>query len=385
MLVAMFVIAVAHDSSGLELVITPRGQNGDATCWAACCEMILDAYDDYVTQSTIVNWAVGGQDVGNELTGRPTAVDMVLEHFGDIECNHTGPNLDGYGNISKDDLTWEIDRGRPAIASWMYPDAPDPEDCTKHSLLIIGYTGSGGSDVGDVIFNDPVDGGSRRQRSYAEFVRRGNEYAWRETLRLTSNPLVPIPTPIGGGDENVVIYEEESTAEITESTHSLTYSAGKSGQYTPTCWRWKLVFPHSSGYAVVASWSPTVSDWITTWNVENFTMPTGFDWKYNFDGKIPGRVEVEVDDESGSPSCWNSMDVLYIPDELYPGVLIYEEQTISGPEPVVKAHERLIVRDDQFLAGADISLKSGERLDVEGGVTISKGAIVDFVVDPSLR
>jgi hypothetical protein len=96
-------------------------------------------------------------------------------------------------------------------------------------------------------------------------------------------------------------------------------------------------------------------------------------------------VEVEVDDASGSPSCWNSMDVLYVPDELYPGVLIYEDQTVSGPEPVVKAHERLILHDDQFLVGADIALESGERLDIEGGVTVSDGAIVDFVVDPSLR
>jgi len=376
----MLVVFVVGDAcAGLELVITPSQQQGNNTCWAACCEMILGAYGSTTAQSTIVNWAVGGQDVGNDLTGRPTAVDKVLLEYGDIEPNYTGPNLDGYGNISQSDLTYEIDwpHGRPIIACWVWPGGGE------HALLITGYTGSGGSDAGRVVYNDPIDG-MRHERSYAEFVRRGNEYAWRETLRLATDPPTPIPTPIGGGDENVIIYSGGTTV-ITESTHSLSYSAGKSGQYTPTCWRWRLEFPHTGGYAVVASWTQTGSNWISDWNVENFSMPTGYAWKYNYDGEVPGIVQVEVDDEDAAPSCAYSVDVKFVPNDLYPGVLIYEDQTVTSPQPVVKAHERLIVRDDQLLAGADIALESGETLDIENGVTIGDDAIVDFVVDPSLR
>ena len=80
-LTIVVVFALGDACAGIELVITPSQQQGNNTCWAACCEMILGAYGSTTAQSTIVNWAVGGQDVGNYLVGGATTVDRVLDHF----------------------------------------------------------------------------------------------------------------------------------------------------------------------------------------------------------------------------------------------------------------------------------------------------------------
>jgi hypothetical protein len=161
--------------------ISPVGQDSTLWCWAACCEMIFDAYkiQPTINQYDAANWAVGGRNEGNNLSGTDTSVDKVLMHFGSIGSSYTQKPSNGQGNISKNDLSTEINYLRPIISNG---------NTYLHDVLIKGYRGSGGSDVNTVIYNDPDNGGSRAEKSYADFVRTGNSWAWYETLRLTKNP-----------------------------------------------------------------------------------------------------------------------------------------------------------------------------------------------------
>ena len=76
---------------------------------------------------------------------------------------------------------------------------------------------------------------------------------------------------------------------------------------------------------------------------------------------------------------------MYVPSDLYPGVLIYEDQTISSSQPDVRVHELLIMQNDLFLPGSNINLKSGKRFDIRDGVTIENGSVTNLIVDPALR
>lgn len=379
----MLCIAYAGANASRELAIAPVQQSGTNVCWAACCQMTLTAYGIPVAQSTIINWAVGGQNVGNELTGRATAVDKVLEHYGisgqgsPIWSSYTAPNMAGYGNVSEFDLTYEIDapNGRPIIAAWLQQDA------SEHVVLIKGYTGPGLSNSGSVIYNDPSDG-ARYTRSYAEFVRRGNEYVWRETLRLTTTPRIPIPTGVG---DHELVWIDAGPIEVTPSMSSFSFSGHKSGSHTPTCWTWRLVFPHAGGYCTVASWTSPGSNVSSTWNVSGFSMPAGYQWVYNCDGKVPGRAEVSVDDNAGPPAHTDAMNVLYVPSVQYPAVAIYEDRTVFSPQSDVLAHELIIVRNDQLNTGTDIAFRSGRSIDIGDGITVQNGTATDFIADPALR
>jgi hypothetical protein len=167
--------------------IYPIGQDSTLWCWAACCEMIFDAYKitPGVDQYDVANWAVGGINEGNSPSGNSKSVDKVLLHFGSIGSNYTKKPDNGQGNISKIELSTEIDVKHPIFTNVAIDEG---NGAYIHSVLIKGYTGSGGSDVIRVIYNNPANGGSRQEKSYAEFVSTGNSWAWYETLRLTTNP-----------------------------------------------------------------------------------------------------------------------------------------------------------------------------------------------------
>jgi hypothetical protein len=310
------------------------------------------------------------------LSGEGNSVDEVLWHFGSISGNYTPLPSDGQGNISQYDLTYEIDDGRPIIAAIVIDDG----GTYLHDVLIKGYTGSGGYSAGNVIFNDPGNGGRRRELSYPMFVRTGNSWGWYETLRLVTNPRSPIGTGVGP-EHRVLLLEESCTQEITETTQSLQYRAYKYGD-PPVEWEWELVFPHSSGYAVVASWTTNSSQDDLTWHVSDFSLPLSYDWKYTYDGYIPGRIQVVCHDPDYHDDAIN---VLYKPDDLYPGALIYENKTVTGMQPVVRAHEFILLKNDLFLSGADVVFASGEDITIEDGITFDDGSYIDFVIDPNLR
>jgi hypothetical protein len=370
-----------------ELVIVDYRQLATNSCWAACSYMVLDAYNHRTSEMDIRRWAFppNGDDHQNQLSGSPTSTAGVLSHFGSINSYFDGYNTStGGGNISQSNITQEIDQGRPILAGRVYFDN-NLNISYGHMYVIRGYTGNGGSSVGDVIYNDPDPRiGGRRAQSYAEFVRRGNEYQWYETLRLTTNPRPQIPTGIGSG-ERVRIYDYSSTTRITQSPQSLSFEANKGGVHVPVNWNWRLVFPHVGGEYVAATWTVTSSSFQSVWNISNFVLPSNYQWKYNYDGIIPGRVEVLVNDNAGPPAHEDAVDVLYVPSNLYPGVIVYQNKTVSNAQPEVKAHELIILRNDQFLPGSSINFKSGDRIDIGNGVTIQDGSNVNFTIDPSIR
>lgn len=373
---AVLMAAAPPAHAYLEMAITPQQQSASNVCWAACCSMVLDAYGETTTQQAIMTWAVAGQNVGNEIAGGYTTCDEVLYHYAAISTNPTLANAQGYGNLSAEDVVWELDDGRPIMAVWQWLDTYD-----KHMLLISGYTGSGSSSIGNIIYLDPLDG-ARHTRSYAEFVQLGVQYRWHETLRMYTNPRTPIP--LGTGPDELVWIDYGTTA-VYPSTQSLTYYAFKNGSHTPTCWHWRLMFPYSGGDCVVASWNSQSSSTSSTWNISGFSMPSGYDWIYNFSGNVVGRVEVTVDDVQSPPSHYDAMNVVYIPSVTYPGHILFADETVGSSLPDVVAHETVTAVSDIFSSGGDIALKAGTTIYIGDGITVQNGSATDFVVDPSLR
>jgi hypothetical protein len=383
----------AKVKAGRDLLIFEVGQAGQNTCWAACAIMVLRSYDraNITSELQIRRWVFdsgGSTDSANALAGGPKTTDMVLKHFSQnyIESysinTGTVPGCGGEGCISQSMLTSTIDDGRPMIAG--VTPVRELGVYSYHAVVIRGYTGSGGSVVGDVIYNEPRYNGRRHMMPYSDFVA-GDDWFWDETLMITSKPKAD-PIPVGiGSNEGVSIYN--STTEITQSPQNLTFRAAKSGPHVPVNWNWKLVFPHDGGEYVAATWSVTTSAFLSTWNVPNFVLPSNYKWKYNFDGKIPGRIEVLVNDNAGPPAHTDAANVLYVPNDLYPGVVIYENKTISSPQPEVKAHELIRLQNSQFLPGSNINFRSGERIEIREGtnINIPNSGSINFTVDPSIR
>ncbi|MBD3314231.1 MAG: hypothetical protein GF344_00460 [Chitinivibrionales bacterium] len=368
---SFFMFSTSHICA-LELDITPARQDSSFWCWAAACEMVLYAYGKAIDQYDCAAWAVSRENRTVWMTGANNAVDQVLIHFGGIYSKHDESTL--YESYIID----EIDDGKPIIAGISFYNV------IGHMVIIRGYTGSGGYDLGNVIYNNPGTG-KREERPYDEFTGPDDpedEWYWHETLRLTTPPRDPIPyVGIGDQEHGVWLDDYNCTQEITESTQSLSFSAYKIGD-TPVSWEWQLVFPHEYGYAVVESWTTNSTEDDLTWNISNFSLPSGYDWEYTYDGKIAGRVEVVCLDPDYHDDAIN---VIYVPNDLYPGTLVYENQIVTNNQPDVDVHELLIVRNDVFGAGANISFKAGERIDIEDGVTIENGSLTNFIIDPSLR
>lgn len=366
-----------------ELLLPPLQKTNPLACWATCTKMTLDAYgytnnsNTRITEKELEDAVCGyNTDCTNQLFGTSQSVDMILMQKKQIFSTQTPYNRStGGGNVSQSDLIYEIDKGRPILSGWLYGDGK------KHMVLIRGYSGSGGTIVGNVAYNDP-DNGQTKYLSYAEFVRQGDTRVWYETLRLTTNPAVTIP--VGIGPHEYVLINTAPFA-ILPTTQSITVTAQKSGAHIPVLWTWRLVFPSKDGDCIVRTSTTSGPNFTSTWNITNFSMPVGYAWKYNFEGKIPGRVEVKVDDNAGPPAHEDAINVLYVPNSTYPGVLIYENKTISTFQADVKAHELIIMQNDQFLSGTSISLKSGIAIDINNGITVENGGLVNIVVDPILR
>lgn len=284
-----------------------------------------------------------------------------------------GISYDGYASIY--DIKDEIDGtnssiGRvPMVAVW---DVTPGDD---HMVLIIGYNGN------NVIFNDPENASVSYSWSYQDFNYKANVRSWKQYLRLDSRPPTPIPT--GTGPNELVLITSAPTT-ISQTPQTLSFTAYKYGDHIPVTWTWRLIFPHLSDDCVTATWTSNSSDRTSNWNISNFVLPIGYKWKYNFEGNIPGRIEVLVADNAGPPAHDDAKDIVFTPSTLYPGRIDYEYMTISSQQPEVKAHEMITLRQDQFNSGTNIDLRSGFRIDITDGVTINNGSSVDFVIDPSL-
>jgi hypothetical protein len=368
-----------------QLVISPYKQWGTKTCWAAVSIMILNAYGISQTDEKLVRcWAypypnqsncdctINGQtDLTNNLYGTSNSVEKILLQFGPISGKKDYP-------LAQEEISnEEIDKGRPFICGLNNANG------SKHMVLAIGYRGSGGANVTKVIYNNPSSG-NKEEMNYADFMVN-NSFLWLETFRLTTNPRKPIPV----GFYDWCWISDGGTTTITPSTTSLSYTAGFGSASTPpahpSLWIWKLIFVNSVGdYVVAQSWTSNSTTTPVTWNISNFSLPTGYQWYYNYDGKIPGRMELELVDSDGAHH-FDAIDVLYVPNSPYSGIIVYENQTVSSALPEVKAHQLIIPQNDQFLSGGNITLKAGESIDIKDGITIQNGSTTNFVVDPSVR
>jgi hypothetical protein len=286
------------------------------------------------------------------------------------------PGCHTYGCILATEIVREINGGRPLLAGLTYMGGE------AHMVVIRGYSGTSGSNIGNVIYNDPRDG-VEHSLPYSDFILN-NDFYWDETLVLTTNPRIPIPVSIGP-NEYVQIDDFISTREITQSPQFLVFYAYKSGD-VPIEWRWKLIFPYTGGEYIAASWTYSSSNPQSLWNIPNFVLPTNYLWKYNFDGIIPGRVEVSVSDIGGPPAHDDARNVIYIPSgPLYLGTVIFANETVSGTQPEIKAHELILIENSIFLYGSNINFKSGENIIIERGVDIRGDNIINFIVDPLIR
>jgi len=221
LLLFSFLLCHISNSYALELDIDPVLESEDHWCWAACCEMIYDAYKlekyssyGYVDQYDIAEWAVDGLHVGNDLVGGSKAVDMVLVHYGGIITIHKNDTYVG------SQIVKSIDDGLPIIAGYL--EEGSNGTTIGHTVLIKGYT-KVNSFFDKVIFNDPLLG--HRKMGYDDFVDYGN-WDWVETLAMWTPPREPIDVGIGPSHV-VVLDEEDCSTEITESSQNLSYFAYK--------------------------------------------------------------------------------------------------------------------------------------------------------------
>ena len=377
-------LATVNASAYKEFTISPEKQtcdlgNGDGTCWAACSDMLLIAYGFPTSQVGIISWAenntcsdnvVTSPCSGNYIEGTCTSVDLILANFGQIGTDVV------YGNLSQSDVDTEIDIGHPIIAHWLYSNGQG------HDLLIIGYDGPGGygsgANTGNIIYNDPLNG-TRETKSYGLFVQTGYSPKWDETLRMTTDPATPIGTPVGGN--YWVQISPGGTTVITSTTSSLTYSA--KNDFSPTTWNWRLILSDENGDIVIYSATQSNSSMKSTWNITNFTLPAGHQWNYNHYGKIPGRVEITA--TLGTTTASAAEDVVFVPSILYPGNIVFVNETVSSTHADVKAHNSIETISDAIQPAGSISFKAGNVINIQQPLTISNGSNVTFKIDPTLQ
>ena len=382
--VLFFGFTISNSFAYLQMVIpgeqsTCQGSfDGDGTCWAACCDMILNAYQYYTTQPAIINWAltatcddnqVNSTCSGNSLTGFCTSADMVLYNFGPI-------GTDPIGYMLQSPLISEIDGGRPILAHWLNSNG------SGHDVLIKGYTGAGGTgdnaDVGNIIYNDPVDVNTHTL-AYGAFVNASCYPTWDGTLKLTTDPVIPIPTPVGS--TKWIAINSGGTTVITSTTSSLTYSA--KNDFSPTTWNWRLILSDENGDIVIYSATQSNSSMKSTWNITNFTLPAGHQWNYNHYGKIPGRVEITA--TLGTTTASAAEDVVFVPSILYPGNIVFVNETVSSTHADVKAHNSIETISDAIQPTGSINFIAGNLLNIQQPLTISNGSKITFKIDPTLQ
>ena len=122
----------------------------------------------------------------------------------------------------------------------------------------------------------------------------------------------------------------------------------------PVSWDWKLIFVHDGGNCIARSWTSTSTTSQLTWNISGFTLPTGYQWYYNYNGEILGRVKLDLRDSDGFHHL-DAIDVIYFPSYLYPGIVQYRDKIVSDSQPEVKAHQMITIQNDQFLSGGNIT------------------------------
>ena len=350
-------------------------QQATFSCWAAAIRMVIDAGGRMsLTEMQIRQRAFppNGIDQINELIGGTRTVDQLLWEIDQVFTDPFGQSL------AILDVVTRIDQSFPIIVGWQEQNNPT----NGHMVVIKGYRNVtylwGVPTSGTIVYNDPFSG-TTEALPIADFTNNVL-YRWRETLVAKYPAVGPITVNISA---RVDIDRNNSTAQITQSPQSLTFRANASNFRMPITWNWNLMFPHSNGEYIAASWTQTTSNHQSIWNIPNFVLPSNYKWTYNFEGVILGRVSVTASDNV----VWRSdmAPITYVPSgPLYPGVVVYADRIVSGTHAEVKAHELIIIRNVQFLPGSNITFRSGGRIDIGDGVNVQNGSNVNFIIDPSI-
>lgn len=168
---AAVVLTAAGTCLGAVLNVPQYNQEQDQWCWNASSQMVL-AYAGYsYSQSTIAQWAVGGQNIPNYLYGSTEAnkhgCDEILAHYGSIQSSGSAAvmSLSTLGN--------EIANGRPVIIRWGWDSGGG------HILVLQGTDGS------SVYVNDPWPANGQHVSSYDWVCRASDGHTWTHTLQLS--------------------------------------------------------------------------------------------------------------------------------------------------------------------------------------------------------
>ncbi|MDR0308224.1 MAG: hypothetical protein LBI42_15525 [Chitinispirillales bacterium] len=175
----MLLLINSNGSAAHYMRIPMIEQKGSNTCWTACIRMVLASFGTYVTEEDVHNIAfpgIGWQNVKNELIGSFPSVERLLWEKWNI------PVEPALGRYSQPLLTSYINLNLPIIAGLKGKGRSD------HAVVITGYTGSGGLNVGDVRFNDPevtpsTPYGQVYDIPYSQFVDN-ILFSWDQSLRM---------------------------------------------------------------------------------------------------------------------------------------------------------------------------------------------------------
>ena len=214
-------------------------QVGDNTCWAACICMVMKYYGVERDEEEVVRFAFKRE------ADAPTP-DSTRNLFETYEALRilllgTEPRL-VYDTLAPNLVTQIISDKRPVISGLQIHN----KDTTLfgHMVVIVGYTGRGGSDIGNVVFADPLNRTRFFDLPYSEFVNgviaaNSNDTIWNkwtESIYMLTRPPARKQTIVGklgsilntitaalkqvGSSETIVIidaetYEEQITIDGT--------------------------------------------------------------------------------------------------------------------------------------------------------------------------
>ena len=168
---AIAVLAAATSCFAAVLSVPQYNQEKTQWCWDASSQMILYYYGKSVSQTTIANWAVGGQNLPNYLYNSSDwrkDCRQVLAYFGSLSST-------GYGYaFSLSTVTSEIDAGRPMMIGWSWTSGGG------HAVVIHGTSGS------YLYVRDPWYGATVNTYNWVYYARGGSGQ-WTQTLKLNTN------------------------------------------------------------------------------------------------------------------------------------------------------------------------------------------------------
>jgi len=345
--------------------ITPLLAPGNNICWAACADMILQYYGNPPNMHGIWVRGTDGVDIVNSLCDVPPpgAIWNVHDILDSGNPEQNIPSECQGGVVLWNELQTYICDAKPFFAGLSGDHG--------HVVLVIGWKNNG-----TVEFNDP-ENGQKLEFSYDYFCENDYCYWIQSMIPEEGSPvgLVPVAEP----SISITSGPAEFVYPGSNTTYTSTFYC-PSGQICipPYQWNWSLEFFHKNGNYTVASIQNLQGYGASTWNIPAFTLPSGYEWQYNADGKIMGFVTVST------TGYFDWKDVTYAPQTLIPGYVHFKNQTVSGPHADVAAHYCIYIENVAINSTAEIEFKAGSCVTIED-LTVQNGSDVTIKVDPALQ